>query len=358
MNLHFTMEDEEYSDTAFNVFVFVMVLIIVSTLAFVCETIPEWEESMIWVYLEYVVSISFTIEFSLRLISCRNAFRFWETDSFYLYDMMNVIDLLAIVPFYMELFLPGEKPEVIRVIRVVRLVRIARLRRFESMQRNAEIVGYTMKKSYDESFSILAMLILVECLVCSSFVYVFERGKPYTGCTGVRTTTMELCEPAWGDGLCRWKNGECIGVRIRSNGDPSPFTSIPVTMWWTLTTMTTVGYGDMAPVERLGMFLGSLTMLTGVVVVSIFVVVIAGNFDRAQAKVRAAEQLKKKTRKIGQALESPQSQNADGDSDDRVERKVDIDGNTSREASISSADNYSSYYNTQTYGKKGLQPEN
>merc|ERR1711881_605869 len=108
---------------AFARFVLIMTLIIISTVQYVAETVPEWEDWPVWVPLEAVVSISFTVEFVLRLATARNALRFWELpeglggsskDPWYVWDWLNFIDLLAVLPFYFEIMFSGSSASVVR----------------------------------------------------------------------------------------------------------------------------------------------------------------------------------------------------------------------------------------------------
>merc|ERR1711964_543928 len=85
-----------------------------------------------------------------------------------------------------------------------------------------------------------------------------------------------------------WKvvgnSASCVGRRVYWDGVETLFTNIPVTMWWTLTTMTTVGYGDLYPRTTMGQILGGITMLTGITVVAVAVGVFGISFEDARQR--------------------------------------------------------------------------
>merc|ERR1712176_1424230 len=129
----------------------------------------------------------------------------------YIIAVMNLIDLLAILPFYLELLFPDMPTQTLRVLRVIRLARIARLRNLFSEY--IEVMTSALKNAMDEAGPMMSLMILVETVLFGSIVYAFENGN-HTDSDGVETG----------------------------------FISIPDTMWWAFVTITTVGYGDMSPV--------------------------------------------------------------------------------------------------------------
>ena len=73
-----------------------MVCIILSTISYMFETVPRWSHLPIWTYIEWFVSIAFTIEYVVRILSSRNSWYFF-------WDIMNFVDILAIMPFWIDL---------------------------------------------------------------------------------------------------------------------------------------------------------------------------------------------------------------------------------------------------------------
>jgi len=178
------MHDEQYNCLSYSVFIFVMLLIFTSTFAYVLETVPPLKNLPIWTKLEEFISIAFTIEYILRILVVRNRFMYFR-------QLMNFIDLLAVLPFYIELLFDSDGA-FLRMIRVVRLARISRLRTSSNVSEYIEVMKMTMEKTIVESFGMLAALLFLEVIVFSSLIYVgdahrfcgfliFLASKPNTG---------------------------------------------------------------------------------------------------------------------------------------------------------------------------------
>lgn len=305
MYLHYTMERESFSKPAFGIFCIVMLLIIISTLAYCLETIPEWESWLGWWPIECVVSISFSVELAFRLFAARNAWRVWQYKTFYFYNFMNFVDLLAIVPFYIELVVgpDEEKPDWIRVVRIIRLARLARAFGSDSMREFFSVLGSVFKKTWKQSVTMVVTMIVLETILFASLIYVVEKGLVWEGecaevdpscfdkTTGDLTQCFKLCETdheIHHVPFCRYANTQvgCVPKNVRYDGMPTPFTSIPQSMYWVMATIATVGYGDIYPIYPMGQFMACMCMLSGVLVVAIFVIIVGGNFDETAKIIR------------------------------------------------------------------------
>jgi hypothetical protein len=123
-----------------------------------------------------------------------------------------------------------------------------------------KILSTALRKSVD-AFGLLAFLLSIAVIIFSSLMFYAERGT---------------CDD---DGVC-----------IRGDGKVSPFTSIPATFYWCVVTMTTVGYGDMVPVESAGMVVAVITMICGIMVLALPITVLGQNFSDAymQAQMEKA----------------------------------------------------------------------
>ncbi len=166
--------------------------------------------------LEWFVTGLFTLEYALRLWTATRPLR-WAV-SFY-----AVVDLLAILPSYLSLVFPGAQALV--VLRAVRLLRIFRILELFSYVREARLLLLSLIASRDR--------IIVFMLAVLALVTVFG-------------TVMYLVEPK-----------------------EAGFTSIPRSIYWAIVTLTTVGYGDIAPVTGLGQVIASGIMILGYAIIAI-----------------------------------------------------------------------------------------
>ena len=159
---------------------------------------------------EWFFTILFTVEYVLRLYSSKKT-------APYAVSFFGIIDLLAIIPTYLELFIPGARFLLtIRIIRVLRIFRVFKLAPYiEETRKLAAILKASARR-------ILVFLLFVFTLVVvlGSLMYIIE-------------------DPASG------------------------FTSIPRSIYWAIVTLTTVGYGDISPQTPLGQGLASLIMILG-----------------------------------------------------------------------------------------------
>ncbi|XP_019745383.1 potassium voltage-gated channel subfamily A member 7 [Hippocampus comes] len=158
-------------------------------------------------------------------------------------DVMNTIDFLAIIPYFVTLGteLAGDKgaqPSVsLALIRVIRLVRVFRIFKLSRHSKGLQILGQTLKASLRE-LALLIFFLFIGVILFSSAVYFAEVDRPETA-----------------------------------------FTSIPEAFWWAVVSMTTVGYGDMYPETVGGKLVGSMCAIAGVLTISLPVPVIVSNFS-------------------------------------------------------------------------------
>ena len=183
-----------------------------------------------WYSLELGCVCWFSVEYIIRLLSSPNICTF-------LASYLNTIDLLAVLPYFIIHWLntDGADTTPLSVLRVVRLVRVFRIFKLSRYSMSLKILGSTMKASLRE----LGMLMFFLCLG----VIVFSSAMYYAE-----------------------KDSNAI------------FVSIPDGFWFTLVTMTTVGYGDKTPQTFVGKLIGSLCALTGVLTLALPVPVIVSNF--------------------------------------------------------------------------------
>lgn len=192
--------------------VLLLIAILASVFAVMLESVEsiraDWGREL--AVIEWIFTLAFTFEYLLRLMTVRQPIR-------YARSVFGVIDLLSILPTWISLVVPGAQS--LMVVRAFRLLRVFRIFKLGHFLGEAEVLATAMRASMRKILVFLAFVIMVVLL------------------TG---TLMYLIEPA-----------------------SSGFTSIPVSVYWAIVTMTTVGYGDIAPVTVLGRFLASILMIAG-----------------------------------------------------------------------------------------------
>ncbi|KJH49241.1 potassium voltage-gated channel protein Shal [Dictyocaulus viviparus] len=215
--------------------------IAVSVLCNIIETIPcryindvpvscgDVYENQFFV-LDTACVIIFTIEYLLRLYAAPDRFRF-------LRSIMSVIDVVAILPYYIGLGLQNKK-DVSGAFVTLRVFRVFRIFKFSRHSQGLRILGYTLKSCASE-LGFLVFSLAMAIIIFATIMYYTEKKVTNTR-----------------------------------------FTSIPAAFWYTIVTLTTLGYGDMVPSTIMGKIVGGICSLSGVLVIALPVPVIVSNFSR------------------------------------------------------------------------------
>jgi len=203
---------------------------------FVEDDIPRQDDPFF--IIETACIVWFTSELIIRFAACPDHLAFCR-------NIMNIIDLLAIVPYFIALgtFLAEEgqsnnQAMSFTVLRVIRLVRVFRIFKLSRHSKGLQILGQTIHASMRE-LGLLIFFLFICVVLFSSAVYFAEA----------------------------------------SRGKESHFDSIPHAFWWAVVTMTTVGYGDMHPTSEWGKLVGSMCAIAGVLTIALPVPVIVSNFN-------------------------------------------------------------------------------
>ncbi|WP_291065928.1 MULTISPECIES: ion transporter [unclassified Empedobacter] len=222
------------ADTPYGKFfdISLLLLILLSVGLVMLESIPaiNARHHTVLVSLEWILTFLFTIEYLLRIYCVKNRWR-------YIFSFYGVIDLLSILPFYLGLVLPTSKYLAsIRILRLLRIFRIFNLTRF-TRGKNVLVLG--LKESKDKIIVFLSFVLLI-VVVIGSIMYMVEHDHPESG-----------------------------------------FTSIPISIYWAIVTLTTVGYGDISPVTGLGQFLASVVMIIGYGVIAVPTSIVTMEMNKA-----------------------------------------------------------------------------
>ncbi|RZF40127.1 hypothetical protein LSTR_LSTR011255 [Laodelphax striatellus] len=265
-------EYPESSQAARVVAIISVFVILLSIVIFCLETLPEFKHYKVFntttngtkieedevpditdpfFLIETICIIWFTFELSVRFLACPNKLNFFR-------DVMNIIDIIAIIPYFITLAtVVAEEEDTLNlpkapvspqdkstnqamslaILRVIRLVRVFRIFKLSRHSKGLQILGRTLKASMRE-LGLLIFFLFIGVVLFSSAVYFAEAGS-----------------------------------------ENSFFKSIPDAFWWAVVTMTTVGYGDMTPVGVWGKIVGSLCAIAGVLTIALPVPVIVSNFN-------------------------------------------------------------------------------
>jgi voltage-gated potassium channel len=196
-----------------------LVLIILSIAVVMLDSIESFRlQHRGWLlFLEWVFTIIFTIEYIIRVIvaKCRRK---------YIFSFLGIVDFLAVIPTYLAFFFfPVLQPLIF--IRIVRLLRIYRILKLYKFVRAGNLLVLALRNSFRKIF-IFMVFILVLVILLGAAVYIVEGGQ---------------------------------------NG----FDSIPLSIYWAVITITTVGYGDIVPITAIGKFLATFIMLLGYSIIAI-----------------------------------------------------------------------------------------
>ncbi|XP_007577359.1 PREDICTED: potassium voltage-gated channel subfamily C member 2 isoform X3 [Poecilia mexicana] len=229
-------------------------------------------------YVEGVCVFWFTIEFLVRVTFCPVKLEFVKS-------VLNIIDFVAILPFYLEVGLSGlsskAAKDVLGFLRVVRFVRILRIFKLTRHFVGLRVLGHTLRASTNE-FLLLIIFLALGVLIFATMIYYAER----------------------------------IGAKPNdpTATDHTKFKNIPIGFWWAVVTMTTLGYGDMYPETWSGMVVGALCALAGVLTIAMPVPVIVNNFGMYYSLAMAKQKLPKKRKKhIPQAVQGSSPTYCKGD---------------------------------------------
>ncbi|NP_001401127.1 potassium voltage-gated channel subfamily C member 2 isoform X7 [Pongo pygmaeus] len=212
-------------------------------------------------YVEGVCVVWFTFEFLVRIVFSPNKLEFIK-------NLLNIIDFVAILPFYLEVGLSGlsskAAKDVLGFLRVVRFVRILRIFKLTRHFVGLRVLGHTLRASTNE-FLLLIIFLALGVLIFATMIYYAER----------------------------------VGAQPNdpSASEHTQFKNIPIGFWWAVVTMTTLGYGDMYPQTWSGMLVGALCALAGVLTIAMPVPVIVNNFGMYYSLAMAKQKLPRKRKK-------------------------------------------------------------
>lgn len=200
----------------------ILLLIFLNVLAVIVGSVQSVEErwGVYFGYFEYISIVVFSLEYAARLWSCTVDERYQGCLRGRLrlaLRPMSIIDMLAILPFFLPFC--GADFRALRVLRLMRILRVAKVARYYASLDLIKHVFHSKKEELALTTFLMGLLLVVS------------------------STLLYFCENAV---------------------QPEAFSSIPATMWWSVATLTTVGYGDMYPVTLMGKFCASVVAILGI----------------------------------------------------------------------------------------------
>ena len=215
-------------------------LVVLNLIAVALESVPTLQMSYgTWLYnFELFSVVVFSVEYIARVWSAPAKRGVDFTDSplksrvRYIFSFYGLIDLVAILPFYIQALFPGLD---MRVLRALRLLRILKLNHYNSAL--DDLFGAIVEEK--KSFVTTLYIFSVAFVLSSSLIYYAEHKV-----------------------------------------QPEDFRSIPDAMYWSIITLTTVGYGDVSPITVFGKGIAAITAIFGVVVVALLTGIVANAFNK------------------------------------------------------------------------------
>lgn len=193
-------------------------LILVSTAIIMMESVPQLDKRFHYIFLilEWIISIFFTIEYSMRIAVVKNK-------KHYIFSFMGIIDFLALAPFFLSFFFPVTK--YFLIFRMLRMLRIFRIFNLLDFMNDGYLIVRALKNSSRKIYIFLLFLIIFSVIV-GSLMFMVEGGR-------------------------------------------QGFETIPQSIYWAVVTVTTVGYGDVSPITPMGKFFAVVLMLAGYSIIAV-----------------------------------------------------------------------------------------
>lgn len=214
--------------------VVLLIAIIASVLLVMLESIENFDNKY-HTFLnisEWIITILFSIEYILRVISIKKPFK-------YIFSFYGIIDLLSTIPKYLSLFLIGTHHlAALRALRLLRVFRILKLARYIGASNRLLLA----LKASRAKIAVFLLFVVIVCIILGTIMYMVE-------------------------------------------GEENGFTNIPKSVYWAIVTLTTVGYGDIAPHTPVGQFIASIIMILGYSIIAIPTGIVSSEITKATTNI-------------------------------------------------------------------------
>ncbi|PIB39028.1 ion transporter [Maribacter sp. 4G9] len=216
-----------------------IILILFSVLLIMLESVKsiDAEYHLTLLSLEWIITILFTIEYIARIICI-------QKPSKYIFSFYGIIDFLSTIPLYLSYILAGS--QVLLAVRAFRLLRVFRILKLVQFLGEASQLKSALKAS-SAKITVFLFAVLILSVMLGTLMYLVE-------------------------------------------GDEAGFTSIPMSIYWTIVTLTTVGYGDIAPITPQGQFIATIIMLLGYGVIAVPTGMVTVEYGKRSRALKTGEE--------------------------------------------------------------------
>jgi len=210
--------------------IILLILILASIILVMLESVSSLDDKYHDIFYtgEWIITIFFTLEYFARVISVNKP-------SKYIFSFYGIIDFLSTIPLYLSFFIVGSNALLtVRALRLLRVFRILKVTRYigESNKLTKALIDSRTK------ISVFLFTVLIVCIISGTVMYLVE-------------------------------------------GEDSGFRNIPVSIYWCIVTLTTVGYGDIAPITPLGQFLASIIMIMGYGIIAVPTGIVSAEYTKS-----------------------------------------------------------------------------
>lgn len=208
-------------------------LILLSVLLIMLDTVQgvssKYHEQLL--ICEWIITVFFTIEYILRIISIQKPVK-------YVFSFYGIIDLLAVLPMYLSIFFPGAS--ILSIVRALRFLRLFKILHIPQINHQSLQLKEAIEAS-KEKILVFIYFVLISTVIIGTVMYLVE-------------------------------------------GKESGFTSIPMGIYWTIVTLTTVGYGDISPQTPLGQFIAAFVMILGYGIIAVPTGIVTAEFAKSSLR--------------------------------------------------------------------------
>ncbi len=219
--------------------VVLLIAIIASIVLVMLESVKSFDEKY-HTFLdisEWIITILFSIEYTLRIISIKKPLK-------YVFSFYGIIDLLSTIPKYLSFILVGSHSLVaLRALRLLRVFRILKLTRYVGAS-NRLLIALRASKT---KIAVFLFFVVIICVILGTIMYMVE-------------------------------------------GEENGFTNIPKSIYWAIVTLTTVGFGDIAPQTPLGQFIASVIMILGYGIIAIPTGIVSSEMTKSNNDIESNTQ--------------------------------------------------------------------